>query len=143
MPAPKSHRGHGEGSIQERNGKFRAAIMIDGKRHSHTTKTVTAARAWLRNTRAAADKGDLPPDAGTMTVAEHLAHWLEVTNSTLKPRSVIVYEKIIRVHLNPALGHHKLSALRSDHVQALMTARLKTHSPKTISLMLGECVLSR
>ena len=51
-----------------------------------------------------------------MTVAEYLTHWLDVyAKPNTAPRTYERYEEIVRLHLSPALGAHRLGKLTPLH----------------------------
>src|SRR5262249_26107560 len=52
-----------------------------------------------------------------------------------KPSSIAAKEMIIRVHLEPRLGHKKLDAIKSEDVQHLKS-RLSTKAAKTVNNVL-------
>ena len=53
-----------------------------------------------------------------------------------KPSGIASKERILRVHLVPALGHRKLDAIKSEDVQRLKCA-LQAKSPKTVNNVLA------
>jgi integrase len=54
-----------------------------------------------------------------LTVAEYLKHWLEVyAKPNTAPRTYERYEEIVRLHLSPALGAHRLGKLTPMHIQS-------------------------
>ena len=53
-----------------------------------------------------------------------------------KPSGIATKERILRVHLLPALGHRKLDAIKSEDVQRLKCA-LQAKSPKTVNNVLA------
>ncbi len=145
VKADKRRRGHGEGTILERPGKngkisYRAMVLINGKRFTHTAKTRTAANKWIRDTLEKADKGLLPVDGGKITVAAYLDHWLGWTAPSIKPKTVQQYDSVVRLYLKPTLGALKLADLRADHLQSLSATLLsrqpKPLSPRTVQLTL-------
>jgi integrase len=131
----KRHRGHGEGTITERGGKFRAQILVDGKRLSHTATTKREAQRWIRETMTKADQGLLTPDGDATTIEAFLARWLATATPSIRPMTVKCYETIIRLHLTPGLGRHKLTQLRPDHIQSFYAEKLRAGlSPRMIQL---------
>lgn len=54
----------------------------------------------------------LAPGADRFTVASYLETWLGWKKPSLAPSSLVSYESVIRVHINPALGSVKLQKLR-------------------------------
>lgn len=58
-------------------------------------------------------------DETRMTVKQYLEHWLATyAKPTVGERTYDRYEEIVRQHLEPALGRHKLSKLRPLHISA-------------------------
>jgi integrase len=45
-------------AIEERNGKFRAQVMIDGKRHNDTFDTLQAAKDWIEDQKRKGRRND-------------------------------------------------------------------------------------
>jgi integrase len=61
-----------------------------------------------------------------MTVAEYLKHWLSAyAKPSVSERTYERYESIVRLHLIPKLGQHKLKDLRPLHIQAYYTEALE------------------
>ena len=61
----------------------------------------------------------------TITVSEFLNRYMEsVGKHTLRPRTVEAYSSLIRVHIDPGIGHIKLVQLRPDHLQAFYSQKL-------------------
>lgn len=62
---------------------------------------------------------------GKTTLAEYLERWLnDYAKSNLAPRTVEVYEMIIKQHLIPKLGNLTLTQLRPEHLQKYYTDML-------------------
>jgi hypothetical protein len=53
-----------------------------------------------------------------------------------KPSGIATKERILRVHLLPALGHRRLDTIKSEDVQRLKCA-LQAKSPKTVNNLLA------
>jgi Phage integrase, N-terminal SAM-like domain len=53
-----------------------------------------------------------------------------------KPSGIATKERVLRVHLVPALGHRKLDVIKSEDVQRLKCA-LQAKSPKTVNNVLA------
>jgi hypothetical protein len=53
-----------------------------------------------------------------------------------KPSGIATKERVLRVHLVPALGHRKLDAIKSEDVQRLKCA-LQAKAPKTVNNVLA------
>jgi integrase len=74
-----------------------------------------------------------------LTVGAYLAQWLEESaKPKLKPSTYRSYEQLIRVHLVPALGKHKLRKLGPQHVQAFLNEKSQSGlSPRTRQYLLA------
>ena len=88
----------------------------------------------LRELRARQDGGllgDARAERGT--VAALLAAWLGGKQGTVEATSWARYEQCVRLHLTPALGARRLSALRPEHLRGLYAAKLRGGlSPKSV-----------
>ena len=61
---------------------------------------------------------DVDPD----TVAAWLEHWLtNIAPRRVRQRTVESYESIVRRHLIPGIGRHRLDRLRPEHLDQLYT----------------------
>jgi integrase len=86
-------------------------------------------------TEALADRGrGLVYDSGTVTVQEYLERWLEDSvRGSIKVTTHAGYERVVRLHVCPTLGHTKLSALTPACVQTLYRAKLDEGlAPKSV-----------
>ena len=60
------------------------------------------------------------------TVSAYLEHWLSAyAKPSTAPRTYVRYEQLIKAHLIPGLGNHKLTKLTPLHVQSFYTKLLK------------------
>ncbi|WP_331949053.1 tyrosine-type recombinase/integrase [Pengzhenrongella sp.] len=69
------------------------------------------------------------------TVAQWLTHWVEnIAAPSVRPSTLSGYRVAVNIHLIPALGAHRLIALRPEHLerayQALMRKPLKSGKPR-------------
>lgn len=130
-----------KGSIRRRS-KDSWEITIDlgrdaqGKRlrkFAHVKGKKADADRKLRELMASLDRG-LPPDSGNITVQEFLAQWLQdYAIPHTRPRTAQRYESDIRLHINPAFGHVRLSQLRPSDIQALESRMLKEgRAPRSV-----------
>ncbi len=134
--ARKRQRGNGEGSVYERKDKSGRVIGYRGayfaqtpngatKRFYVSGKTKTEVRAKLRKVTADRDEGGFAFDAKNLTVGGYLERWLpDSVRDTVKPITYECYERLLRLHLLPALGRVKLKALTPTHVRALYREKL-------------------
>ncbi len=61
------------------------------------------------------------------TVEQFLGHWLvDAAKPSLQPRTWAAYESIVRVRVNPRVGHLKLNRLTPQHLQTLYSDLLGT-----------------
>jgi integrase len=59
------------------------------------------------------------------TVAQFLEDWLENSQKlSVRPRTYERYSQIVRLHIIPVLGRHKLQTLSAQHVQAFYTQKV-------------------
>jgi integrase len=120
-------RGNGEGTIYERpNGTYAATFTLDeGKRKTIYAKTYKEAQEKLRKALYEQQQGILIT-APQQTVAQFLTDWLENTQrQSVRPRTYERYEEIVRLHIIPVLGRHKLQSLSAQQVQGFYTKKSK------------------
>ena len=65
-------------------------------------------------------------DSGRLRTSEYLDKWLEHAAASVAPRTAERYASIARLHLAPALGHHRLEALKPMHIAAYYTEALRS-----------------
>jgi integrase len=131
-------RGHGEGSIYQResDGRWVAQLnlgIVGGTRRRQVFygKTRKEAAEKLRLAQQALDQG-LPTTPEKQTVGRFLARWLdEVARPTIRPATHRLYEYLIRVHIAPAIGGIKLSKLTAQDIHALLQAKQDTLAPSS------------
>lgn len=119
-----ARRGYAEGSIyfRESDGKWVGSVSLgygsDGKRRRKTiygeTKNDVAKK--VRALQSRADTGRLT-DAGSLTVAQWLARWLDSQRSRLQPKTHLRYEQLVRLRIIPHLGGTRIASLQPLHVQ--------------------------
>ena len=142
-----SRRGHGEGSIYQResDGKWVASITLErvaGKRVRKTFYADTRRDVKDKLTRALHDQQrGLPISTDRQTVAQFLARWLtETAKPSVRPKTYTSYEQIVRLHLTPELGAIRLEKLTPQDVQRFMNRKLAANlSPRTVDIC--RCVL--
>jgi integrase len=131
-------RGNGEGSITKcKDGRWMAhytAHTAKGPKRRHiygrTRQEVAAKLA-----KAMADRdGGIEPEPSSVTVNEYLQRWLnDSVKGSVRPITFESYERLVRVHVAPALGRVKLKALSPAHLQGLYRDRLDAGlSPYTV-----------
>ena len=82
---------------------------------------------------ADADRG-LVFDAGSLTVGKYLKDkWLADIKDTVRRKTFVHYESVVRYHLAPALRRLKLVPLTPAHVRALYREKLDSGlAPRTV-----------
>jgi integrase len=103
----------------------------DGKDYTapHTFPRKRDAEQWLTLKEADLKRGDwLDPAAGAMPFATYAAEWLD--DRDLSPKTVQLYELLLRLHLNPTFGEMSLGDITEETVRKWRAARLKA-GPKS------------
>ena len=126
-------RSNGEGTIYHRaDGRWEAALVVDGVRQRFYGKTRGAVVARLRVALHARDSG-LPTARQSETVGQFLTAWIPTVRSKIRSGSWRRYEEYVRLHLAQELGAVQLSKLGPDHVQRLQDRLLaKGLSPTSV-----------
>ena len=131
-------RGNNEGSIYRRKDGYwvgQYGVQTAGGTKTRYIYGKTRAVVAEKLTRALADRnGGLTYNVGKMTVGEYVGPWMENSvKDTVRQRTYERYEQIVRVHIKPALGRVKLSALTPAHVRALYREKLDAGlAPRTV-----------
>lgn len=121
-------RGKGDGSISQRaDGRWMARVDLgwkNGRRDRKYFYGATRAEVRDRLTKALRDV-QLGASLGDdrQTVGGFLETWLEAAASTVRPKTLVSYRQLVRLHLKPGLGHHKLAKLKPDHVEKFLRER--------------------
>ena len=135
-------RANGEGNLrkrEDRNGWEARYYDAKGNRHSVYGKTQAEVRKRLAEAvKKEEEKDSELEEEEDLTVGQWLAIWQRDFLGNVKPGTMISYETQNRVHILPALGEIKLTALRTPVVQRLYNQILaKGLSPKTIKNIHG------
>src|SRR5688572_22442661 len=118
-------RGAREGSIYRRksDGRWVAAYTVNGKQKYQYAGTKEEARQKLRDMQRRQEQGQ-PVTLPRQTLGQFLDRWLEdAVKRGVRPRTYASYAQIVRLHLHPALGQHRLDQLTPQHVQAFLRAK--------------------
>ncbi len=133
-----SKRAHGEGSVtQRKDGRWQAALQVDGRRRVVYGRTRREAADMLGELKRQAAKSGGLPDPGRRTVGDLLDAWLETVAPNLKPATIAQYRLEVENHLRPALGHVRLARLNAAQIQRLITALQASGRRRTASLVLA------
>ena len=136
----KKQKGNGTGTVYPRKNKdgkvigYRGSYFApDGKRRYVSAKKKGDAEKALRQAMADADRG-LVFDAGTLTLGKYLEDkWLADIKDTVRRKTFVQYESVVKRHLAPALGRLKLVSLTPAHVRAFYRKKLDSGlSPRTV-----------
>ncbi|HEV2108522.1 MAG TPA: site-specific integrase [Thermomicrobiales bacterium] len=136
----RQKRGQNEGSAyQRKDGRWEALLTLPADapggpaRRSFYGKTKKEAMTKLRAAQRKLDEG-LPAVPERETVGTYLDRWLiDVAKPGLRASTYKSYESYVRLHLKPALGHHRLARLGPQHVQTMLNEKLAAGlSPRTV-----------
>lgn len=128
----------GEGSIyvDQATGRWVGSInlgRIDGRRvrRKVTGKTAKEVQTKLRHLRREIEAGVIPDAAST---ERWIRHWLnEVAARKVREKTLYNYRRVCELHILPAIGSHRLSSLKPEHVRELHSAmRAKDLSDTTV-----------
>jgi integrase len=139
-----TRRAHGEGSLyQLPSGRWRDTVELGwegGKRrrkyvHGRSQREVREALDRIKRTRAEG----LTPAPERLTVGRFLDEWLTLTvEPSLAPKTFRTYSGIVKGHIRPVLGHHRLSALAASDVQRMLNAKAAAGLSKRTVGMIRE-----
>ena len=108
------------GSVRKRSsGQFEASYWHQGSRHTApaTFPTKTDALTWLSTVEADVQRGGwVDPRAGRITFADFSKGWMD-SRPDLRPRSKIVYESLLKCHLNPTFGEKAIGDINPSEVR--------------------------
>lgn len=75
------------------------------------------ATSWLAAAETDLRRGDdLDPTGRSMTLSDYADEWL-TSKASLRPRTLELYEYLLRVHIKPALGHLPIARISSATVR--------------------------
>src|SRR5262249_46787829 len=116
----RKRRGRGEGSIFQRavDGLWTASVSMgysgDGRRKR---KWIYGASKGEAQTKLRELQNGKLPDAGRMTVGDHIKVWLLAIKPNVAAHTYLPYERDCTKHITPKLGGVKLSQLTALHIQ--------------------------
>jgi integrase len=129
-----ARRANGEGTIGKRkDGTYYGSIRLGGEYQWCYGRTRKEVADKLRALRQKYEQG-VSPAADKVTVAAFIERWLdEVVWIRNKPSTYTSYSQVVYTHIIPHLGKIPLTALRPDHVQALINQLTEAKkAPRTI-----------
>ena len=130
-----TRRGNGEGSVSydEKNKRWRGMYWVvqNGlkKRQSvYSRESKADCLALMRKEQASAAEGK-PMNRNGLKLGDYLYDWWKkgVKREQFRPTTAENYERIIRKHINPYIGHKLLSSLTRLDIQNLVDALLDNH----------------
>jgi integrase len=135
----------GDGFFQRGNRVVYTAHATDTNGATRMTwidggDTLAKAKKHREDMRAARRRNEWVAPNRKLTTGEWLDQWMATVAPNMRPGTVDLYRLIIRVHLKPALGRHRLQALQPTHVEQYFSERRSKLSGA--SLRLHGCVLS-
>ena len=129
-----SKRAAGEGSVfkNQSKGLWVAKVNVGGKPVERYAKTQALALEKLSQLNKEKSLGI--NITSTMKLNEFLPEWLEVHRNTIRVKTYVGYEQIIRNHLIPRFGKYKLNALTPEIITNTWNKMIKEgYTPNTIS----------
>lgn len=106
------------------HGRVSMGVRDDGRpdRRHVTGRSERDVTAKVRALEQARDAGLITDPGRAPTVETWLDHWLDhIAARSVKPKTLEGYRSIVRAHLTPGLGGHRLDRLQPEHVDALYT----------------------
>jgi integrase len=136
--------GNGEGGItrHKKSGLYMVRYTVETpsgkKRKTVYGKTREEAHEKLVEALSNRNKG-LVFEGENQTLSAYMDRWLNGSvKGSVKPSTYESYERMIRNHIKPTLGHRKLKALAPEHVQYFYQSKLDADlAPGTVRLMHG------
>src|SRR4051812_49550035 len=137
----RGKRASGESSIyRDEDGRWHGFVSMGQKEHGRRDRRhVSGSRradvvAKVRAIEAKRDAGIVEAAGKAPTVGEWLDHWLDnIAARKVRARTLESYRSIVRLHLRPGLGHHRLDRLQPEHLERLYGTLLdKGLSPATV-----------
>lgn len=134
-------RTNGEGTVYRRkDGRWEGAAYLptpSNKRRRISVYGRTRAEASAKLVRHLADaQRGVPVPERSWTVATYLDYWMrEVAPQKLRPRTIELYESVIRNHIKPRLGSRLLTKLSVSELQSILNQQLSDgHSIRTVGV---------
>jgi len=121
----KARAASGESSIhKDTSGRWHGYVSMGLKengqrdrRHVSGTSRVSVV-AKVRDLERKRDAGTVEAAGSSLTVSGWLDHWLvNIAARKVRPRTLESYDSIVRLHLKPGLGHHRLERLQPEHLE--------------------------
>lgn len=123
--------------IRRRRGRWTVDFYDSaGIRRWVTCKTRRQAEAVLAQKLDESRQPREPAVDPDIRLEEYSERWLTLIRMTVKPRTLLSYQQILRLHLFPALGHVKIRQLARGRIKMLLVdkiaSNLSRHSVRII-----------
>ncbi|RPI33834.1 MAG: site-specific integrase [Chloroflexota bacterium] len=132
-------RGRNEGSIWKEGRSYRAAVSLDGKRMTRSFATRQECKRWIHETKIEIDQGLTYP-ATRVTLGVFICDWLDRHAPHVRQKTYIQYRQVVRDHILPRLGHHKMRELHFEVIEGLYS-QMKTEGVGCRTIKLTHAVL--
>ncbi len=119
-----ARRGNGEARIIKRGDSYWTQVMIAGRRHSVTGRTVKEVQQKRRAMLSGADKGIVIP-SNNHSLAQYAERWLEnVAVHNPRHNTYQSYSDHMRLYILPYIGNIRLHKLQPMHLSELYATLL-------------------
>jgi integrase len=108
---------------QRTDGRWCASVTTERGRQHFLGRTRAEVARKLTGALDARDKGVLVTGP-RQTVSQFFTQWLDAMRPSLRPRTFVGYEQLVRLHVLPQIGALSLARLSPQHLQRLYTSRL-------------------
>lgn len=145
-----TQRVNGESSISKgKDGRWHGYVSMGTKeggkrdrRHVADPKKANVLEA-VKQLEKQRDDGVALASGKALTVEQWLNLWLTtICARRVRPKTYERYESVIRLHLIPHLGHHRVDRLQPEHLEAAYAA-METAGLSSASVLKNHRVLSR
>lgn len=124
-------------SIEVRNLKNGRVYRVrlrdpEGNQYNRSFPTMKEARKWEASELAAQDAGTwIDANLARATFAEVAEEWL-ASNPAKRASSLARDRSALRTHINPAIGHRPLGAIRPNELQRVINRWATDQAPRTV-----------
>jgi integrase len=117
---PRKHNRHGEGSIYLlKDGRYAAALRVEGKRKVYYGKTYKEAQEKLQQALYEKKQGILATGP-QQTLEQFLSHWIEhVQKPTVFLRTYVHQRSLLSNHVIPVLGKVRMQQVTPEKLEML------------------------
>ena len=133
-----ARRAAGEGSVHKRKqGGWQGSVavgLVGGRRKRKTVYGATQREVLekLAAIRRVLDAGLPVGTSRPMTLGDYLEAWLcDTLPTVVRPSTAESYSSLVRQHIIPGLGHHRLDKLTAVHIRAFLRDKSTQTSPRT------------